>query len=222
MESVMSETTPKATKKTEYHKVTMTDGRSVEIPVSRKLNTEVIYDSAETPIGVRFDFVNGETRTVYVADLPEAIIAQAVVHGLKQKVADDWAGAKTETGEPASLEDIVLMCDDMLTRLAAGEWSLKRAAGDSMAGASVVIKAISLVTGKSVNEVKALLDAKLAAMAKDAEAAGKTAPTRQKLYATFRNPASAIGRKIRELEEEKAAKNAVGDADALVAEMTAA
>lgn len=216
----MSETTPK--KKTEYNKVTMSDGRVVEIPVSRKLATEILEGGAEGEFGgVRFDFVNGETRTLLLSELPQAIINYSAVHGLKQKIADDWAGAKDDQGQPASLEDIVLMCDEMMARLRAGDWAVQRAAGDSMAGASVVIRAISEVSGKTVSEVKALLDKRLEQMKADAEASGKTAPTRQKLYATFRNPASAIGKKIRELEEAKAAKNAVGDADALVAEISA-
>lgn len=218
----MSEVQTPAKKKTEYNKVTMSDGRVIEIPVTRKLASEVIEGGAEGEYGgVRFDFANGETRTLLLADLPQSVINYAAVHGLKQKIADDWAGAKDSEGNPASLEDIVLMCDDMMERLRNGAWEVQRAAGDSMAGASIVIRAIAEVTGKTASEVKAHLNTKLEKMRADAEAAGSTPPTRQRLYATFRDPRSAIGKKIRELEEARASKNALGDADALVAEMSA-
>lgn len=209
-------------KKTEYTKVKMTDGREVEFPVTRKVSADVLSDASGNPTGVRFDFVNGDTRSLLVADLPAEIVNYSAVHGLKQKVADDWAGAKDEAGQPATIEDIVLMCDDMIGRLSRGEWSLQRAAGDSMAGASIVIQAIAAVYGKTTAEVKAYLDTQLETMRKQAEAAGATPPTRQKLYATFRKPGSAIAKKIAELEAERAAKNSVGNAEDLLAGLSAA
>jgi len=220
----MSETqtaTP-AKKKTEYIKVKMTDGREVDFPKSRKAQSDVLEGAEGSFSGIRFDFVNGETRTLELSDVPESVINYSACHGLKQKIADDWAGMKNEDGTPASIDDVVLACDEMMNRLRTGDWRVAREPGDSTAGASIVIQALSEVTQKTVAEVKALLDAKLAKMKADAEAAGQTPPTRQKLYATFRDPRSAIGKKIRELEEAKAAKNAVGDADAMVAELSGA
>lgn len=228
MNDVTQETTQEtpaakaAKKKTEYIKVKMEDGRDVEFPVTRKVSAEVLTDSTGASTGVRFDFVNGSTRSLMVAALPATIVNYSACHGLKQKVADDWAGAKDEAGQPATIDDIVLMCDDMLARLSRGEWSLQRAAGDSMAGASIVIQAIAAVYGKTANEVKAYLDSQLETMKKAAEAAGATPPTRQKLYATFRKPGSAIAKKIAEIEAERAAKNSVGNAEDLLAGLAAA
>lgn len=207
--------------KTEYIKVSMADGRTVEFPKSRKSLSAVLEGAEGTFDGIRFDFVNGESRTLVLSEVPEAVINYSACHGLKQKIADDWAGLKNEDGSPASIDDVVLACEEMMARLRNGDWAAQREAGDSTAGASIVIQALAEITGKTVSEVKALLDKKLAKMKADAEAAGQQPPTRQKLYATFRDPRSDIGKKIRELEEARAAKNALGDANALVAELAA-
>ena len=77
-----------------------------------------------------------------------------------------------------------------------------------------LIKAIVEASGKSVEDIKAFLDAKL----ETAKAKGEKL-TRQALYASFRNPTSKVGQIIRRLEEEKAAKSSAVDADAVLGEL---
>ena len=89
-----------------------------------------------------------------------------------------------------------------------------REAGESLAGASIVIRAICEATGKSISDVRAFLDGKLEA----AKARGEKL-TRQALYASFRNPASKTGAIIKRMEEEKASKSNAVNADDLLAEM---
>lgn len=190
---------------TTYTPVQMTDGRTVQFAGDRKVQKSVLTDDEGSYTGVQFDFRNGETRSLLLEELATAIVSYSSCHGLLQKVGDEWSGT-------TEVDDIVLTCDDILARLRAGNWeSEARGSGDSMSGASVVIKALCEVSGKTVAEVKAFLDAKLAA--------GKESGlTRQKLYASFRNPTSKIGQVIRRLEDEKAAKNAAVNADELLAE----
>jgi hypothetical protein len=216
----MSETatpTPAAAKvakpKVEKVAVTMTDSRVVEFPISRKIQKEVLLDAAGAPIGVRFDFFNGETRTLLLAEVNAFIANYSACHGLGQKVGDEWSGVMKQGG---TIEDIVLTCDQMFTRLRGGAWDAESTGtGDSMAGATVIIKALVEVTKRDAAWVKAFLEK----MLEDGKATGLT---RQKMYASFRDPKSQVGQVIRRLEEEKAAANASFNADDVAAQMLAA
>jgi hypothetical protein len=208
----MSETavpaTPKASK-TVHTPVTMTDGRVVQFAGERKVDKNVLADESGAYVGVRFDFRNGETRSIHTSELAEGIVQYAACHGLMQKIGDEWSGV-------TALDDIVLTCEEMIKRLVSGAWEAegRGGSGDSLAGASVVIKALCEASGKTPDEVKSFLETKLAA--------GKESGlTRQKLYASFRNPTSKVGQIIRRLEDERAAKAAAVDADAYVAELGA-
>lgn len=192
----------------EVTQVTMGDGRQVAFTGKTKLNKEVIYDQNDRPVAVRFDFVNGETRSF---DLTETVLlAELAAHGAKQKIGDETAGVP-------DVDDMVIAIDAMLDRLAKGEWTKAREAGDGFSGASVVIRAVMEVSGKSQADVKAFLDGKL----KAAEAKGEKL-SRKDLYDSFRKPGSKTGEIIRRLEDEKKAKAAKFDGDELAAELTGA
>lgn len=198
-----------AKKTTTYTKVSMADGREVEFPGDQKVKKSVVFTDGQAT-GVRFDFRNGAVRALALSELAANIREYSACHGLLQKIGDEWSGTK-------EVEDIVLTCDDIMKRLVAGDWAVEREAGDSLAGASIVIKAICEASGKTVDEVKAFLDGKLEA----AKAKGEKL-TRQALYASFRNPTSKVGQIIRRLEEEKAAKASAVDADAVLGELAGA
>lgn len=212
-DTAVAETKP-AKSKTVYTSVTMTDGRKVDFPGTRKTMKDVLADEAGAFIGVRFDYVSGETRTLLLSELDPSITTYASCHGLLQKVGDESSGV-------TEIDDIVLTTDEMLARLRSGSWDAARASGDSMAGASLVIKALIEASkteknpaGKTAAEIKAALDAKL-------EAGKEAGLTRQKLYASFRNPTSKVGQIIRRLEDERAAKGASVDADEFAASLQA-
>lgn len=206
--------------------VKMTDGRVVEFPQSQMVKREVLLDENEVAYGARFDFVNGETRTVTLDDM-QAVASYAACHGLVQKIGDEWAGAKDAGGNPAGVEDVVLIADEIISRLAKGDWFTERKGGESLAGASVVIQALVAIsqeadpngTGKTAAEVKAFLDKKLEALKTAAEAQGQKAPSRAALYASYRKPGTKVAAKIAEIEAAKATKNAVVDADEEVARL---
>jgi hypothetical protein len=199
--------------KTEYTAVKMEDGRTVQFPGTRQVSKEINVGDGE--VSVRFDFRNGATRSISSGDLTEALQLQALGHGLSQKIGDSWASIK-------AVEDMVLQCDELLEQVKGGNWFAPSAggSGDSMAGASIVIRAIVEATGKDVAFVKDFLKKKLDA-AKAAVDAGNPAAklTRQDLYSSFRNPTTKTGQIIKRLEEEALTKNNKVDSSALLAEM---
>ena len=204
----MSETEVKAGKKpTEYTTVAMDDGRSVQFAGARQCDKTSLIDVAAGTAAVRFDFRNGKTFTVSAGDLSTETQLTALAHGLSQKVGDEWSGTK-------DVEDMVLTAEAIITRLKRDGWSAPREAGDSLSGASVVIRAIVEVTGKTVEQVKTFLDGKLEA----AKAKGEKL-SRQELYASFRNPTSKTGVVIKRLEDEKVSKGVKIDSDALLADI---
>jgi hypothetical protein len=193
---------------TEYTKVKMDDGREVEFAGKRKMAKEIIVDEAAGNVTTRFDFRNGKTLTVSASQLTKADALYACGHGLGQKCGDNAAGVD-------DVEDMYLAVEDVVKQLTVDKsWSAAREAGDSTAGASIVIKAICEANGKSVDFVKEFLNKKLEA----AKAAGQKL-SRQELYNAFRNPATKTGQIIKRLEEEKLAKGSSVDASALLAEM---
>jgi len=196
-----------AKKAVERTEVKMEDGRTVSFPGARQVDKTSLIDIEASTAAVRFDFRNGKTITISAGDLSLETQLTALAHGLAQKVGDEWSGTK-------EIEDIVLTAEDIVTRLRTVGWSAPREAGDSLSGASIVIRAIVEVTGKTVEAVKTFLDGKLAA----AKARGEKL-SRQELYSSFRNPTSKTGVVIKRLEDEKAAKGSKINSDELLGEM---
>ena len=178
--------------------VTLEDGRSVTFTGKTKMNKEVLADGS-----VRFDFANGNTRTFDVAN--SNLLLELASHGAKQKIGDETAGV-------ADVDDMVIAVDAMLERLAKGDWSKAREAGDGFSGASVVIRAVM----EAQADVKDFLDGKL----KVAEERGEKL-SRKDLYDSFRKPGTKTGDIIARLENEKKAKAAKFDGDDLAAELAA-
>ncbi len=174
--------------------VTMTDGRQVEFVGKKRMDKEVII-GADGSVSVRFDFKNGETRTIDAADLSDQLQFQAIGHGLSQKVGDETAGED-------DVDDMVVAVDSIIERLRKGEWTARREAGDGFSGASIVIKALCEHTGKTVEFIKGFLQSKLDA---DKAAGGKL--TRAGLYASFRAGNSPVAGIIQRMEAEKQAKS---------------
>jgi len=195
-EATAAAPTPK--KVVEKETVTMNDGRQVEFAGKRKMLKEATVDG--NTVSVRFDFRNGETRTFTV---PPELLGQFAAHGASQKIGDETAGV-------SDLDDMVVGVDTIIERLSKGEWAAAREEGDGFSGASVVIKAIAEVTGKTAEQVKVFLQSKL----DQAKAKGEKL-TRQALYKSFRNPNSKTGVVIQRMELEKASKSGVNSDDLL-------
>lgn len=195
-----------AKQKVEVQMVAMEDGRTVSFAGKKKMLKEVVV--GENSVQIRFDFRNGMSRLF----TPRGDMAlQFIGHGASQKIGDEAAGEE-------SVDDMVVCIDDVIGRLNNGEWTSRRAAGDSFSGASIVIKAICEVTGKSVEDTKAFLQRKL-----DEAAAKGEKLSRSDLYASFRRPTSKTGVVIARLEAEKAAKSGTSvNSDDMLDELEAA
>ena len=118
--SEATQDTPVKAKKapTEYIKVTMEDGRTVEFAASRKTDKTILEDDAGNAVGVRIDFVNGATRTLEFSELSQGILLQSCGHGISQKAGDNYASVK-------EVEDMVLAVDEIFARLRQGDWAVK-------------------------------------------------------------------------------------------------
>jgi len=195
--------------------VTMKDGRAVTFVGKRKLLKDYIIDESKVVIsgdqiclkqgavGVRLDYVNGETR---LWTPPLELVARGLGHGLIQKLGDEIAGTD-------DVDDCVIATDDLMEQLDKGDWNQK-AEGGGFSGASVVIRALVLAAerkGKpiTVEKVKTYLNGRLeAAKAKNEKL------SRKELYDSFRKPGTTVGDIVQELEKEKAQKASKVDANA--------
>lgn len=184
-EEVQEVATEGAPKK-DVHLVKMSDGREVGFAGKRKM-VKTIEGNA-----LRFDFVNGETRLFHLPH-DHKHLHRLALHGASQKIGDETAGEE-------KVEDMLNAVDGMIARLNSDEdpFARVKTAGDSFSGSSIVIRAISLVKGVSVEKVKEFLEQVL----KD-----NPGLSRQALYKSFRDPSSATGKKILELEAEAGAKS---------------
>lgn len=203
----------KAKAETQRTKVKLEDGREVEFAGTRKTSKEILLDAEGNATGVRFDFINAKTRTLMFSDVPVKTLGYSAGHGIAQKAGDEYSGVK-------EVDDMVLAVEEIFDRLRKGAWEAEgRAAGDSIAGASLVIRAIieaQAARGKTMTTeaVKAYLQKKL----DDAKAKGEKL-TRQGLYASFRAANTPTGAIIKRLEEERAAKSVQVDATSLLDDM---
>lgn len=207
--------TSEKSKKPEVVQVQMSDGRTVGFTGNRKLLKETLIDESKLvldgntlmvqagAVSTRLDFKNGETRTFAV---PLVLFAKSAGHGSEQKLGDETAGEK-------DVDDMVIAVDDLIDRLTKGEWTQVREAG-GFAGASVVVRALMEVSGKTQEDVKAFLQKKL-----DAAVAKGEKLSRKELYDSFRVEGTKTGEIIRRMEAEKIAKNAKVDADKALAEL---
>lgn len=165
-EAEAATTTGAATKKKEKPRisVTMEDGRTVEFPEDTKAkkvalvrvgeeirSADEVEDKStiDAYVGVRWDFVNGKTRSILLADI--ALLKPGLIgcHGLSQKGGDEYASEK-------DVDDAVLAFDDLMDRLKKGEWSERREGG-GFGGASVLAKAIMEVFKLDETQVREYL-----------------------------------------------------------------
>ncbi|HSW65392.1 MAG TPA: hypothetical protein VLH56_19095 [Dissulfurispiraceae bacterium] len=98
--------------------------------------------------GYRWEFAHGEQETVLLSELTEEIQGHLMLHGLKQKGSDNYAGAK---GDSVVAHGLFMKCIDSLR---AGEWSGKREAGPKEEPIDLLIEAVVLVTKKDAVAVR--------------------------------------------------------------------
>ena len=118
-------------------------------------------------------FDNGEALRLHVSQLGVNVAAQALMHGLKQKLVDAAAISRnTETGRSATTEDKYNAVREVYDRLLAGQWNKGREAGTGATGSGgLLLRALGrLYPQRSPEKIRAyfdgLDDAKRAALRK--------------------------------------------------------
>jgi hypothetical protein len=89
-------------------------------------------------------FAHGEELSVNAQDLPNSMKDACLMHGLKQKLCDAYSGDV----DPASAME---SSKSVLDALVKGDWST-RAAGEGGSRVTQLAKALSMVTGKALEE----------------------------------------------------------------------
>ncbi|UOF77862.1 hypothetical protein [Bacteriophage sp.] len=133
---------------TQVETVTMKDGRIVEFAGKRRMLKESKLN-ADGSVAVQLDFRNGETR---LFTIPPAMLNKFAAHGAEQKLGDETAGLE-------DTDDMVLAIDELIDRLYAGEWSVRKE-GNGLAGTSVLARALVEVYNKTMDEIRAYLKGK--------------------------------------------------------------
>lgn len=154
------------------------------------------------PDGLRLTFAHGETLTIRTTQLAPSIIAQAIVHGLKQKLVDAAAISRNpETGRSATVEDKFAAVKEVYDRLLSGQWNKTREGGAGGGNGGLLFAAlVRLYAGRKTDEeIRGFLAGK-----SDAEQAALRASSR-------------VAPIIQAIKDERAAKKGLPDADDLLA-----
>jgi hypothetical protein len=119
--------------------------RTVEFNAKQKL----VKESDAATGTVNLFFRNGVQETFTI---PETLRAQFAVHGAEQKLGDAMAGVE-------DIDDGVESIREMITRLNAGDWNVRREGG-SGAGSSILLRALVEASGKTPEAIREFLSSK--------------------------------------------------------------
>lgn len=127
------------------------------------IDASIAMDDATNPLNpnnsLHLAFSNGRTLVCQVGDLSPSIIAQAIMHGLKQKLVDAAAIARNpDTGRSATVADKFDAVDEVFQRLLVGQWNKVREGGGSTGG--LLLRALMQHTGKDRETTIAFLEGK--------------------------------------------------------------
>lgn len=133
---------------------------------NKTINTTVRTDGGLTGNGsLRIDVVGFDPLMVQLRDLSDAMIEQAALHGLKQKIVDAAALSRNpDTGRSATAADKYNAMREVLDRVMAGEWNKARGDGSGTGSGGLLFAALCRIySSKDVAEIRAFLDGKTAA-----------------------------------------------------------
>lgn len=98
-----------------------------------------------------FTFSHGSVVEINNGDFSEETLAKFLQYGIKQKLQDSYSGVK----DSAEAEKNLLA---LVERLKNGEWTASRVAGTS-SQTTKLISVVATISGKSIAEVTALIEA---------------------------------------------------------------
>ena len=128
----------------------------------KKTQTAIAAEINGTQLSLTF--ASGDSLVIDSTKLAPAIIAQAIMHGLKQKLIDAAAISRDpETGRTATIDDkyrAVRAVYDRITHPDAPEWNKTRAGEGGGNKGGLLLRAMMRLTGKSREDVMAFLEDK--------------------------------------------------------------
>lgn len=203
-----SDEKPKA-KKAEVEIVDLEDGSKGEFVGKRKLNKSYILKEDGSLDHARFEFRNGR---VLLVQIPESLLGQFAGHGVIQKYGDELAGMKPSEGQTeVDIDDMVLEMEKLDKSIQEGKWSTRKE-GDGMGGTSILIQALVIYGGKTVEQVKAFL-------------ADKDAKFKAALRLDDKRQSKLVGKTmatiVKEIEQAKATKGVKVDTSAALDDLDA-
>ena len=134
--------------------------KTVNIPA---IDATVLTTADGTPYGLHLAFSHGEKLILRATDLSPMIVAQAIVHGLKQKLVDAAAISRnTETGRAASVQDKYDAVKEVYDRLLSGEWNKRREGGSGGSAGGLLFRALCRMYDgkKTADDIRAFLEGK--------------------------------------------------------------
>lgn len=107
------------------------------------VSAEVIRNEAGQAGALRLAFANGKELYINANDLTRDLLAEALIHGLKQKLVDAAAISRnSETGRSATADDKYQAVKEVYDRLLSGAWNAPREGGGA---GSLLFKALCRV-----------------------------------------------------------------------------
>lgn len=147
---------------------------------------------------IEFKFEDDSSQLFSLARCPENVQRWLSVHGASQKIGDTYAGAAKAANPLAWAKECV---EEMIAALYAGETGVAREGGGGSVRPSIFVEALARVTGKSVEEVRALVDAMDEAQVKEYKSKKKVARAMADITV---ERAAARAKALAESEDEEA------------------
>lgn len=130
------------------------------------ISAETSFEGTNITLGLRdavlmLAFSNGQAMQLTIDQLSPAIIEQAIIHGLKQKLVDAAAISRNPTtGRSATIDDKYNAVREVYDRLLSGQWNKVRDGGSGMKG-GLLFRALCLMyADKTPDAIRAFLDKK--------------------------------------------------------------
>lgn len=187
--------------------ITMPEGwNSEDTAIAEKTWSNVVM-----PLGkLTLDFEHGKIVEIDATQLSHDVLAQALMHGLKQKLVDAAAISRNpENGRAATIETKFDAVAEVAERLLTGEWNKRREGGPT--GGLLKRALIEMYNGrKSAEQIEAFLAAK---SDKEKAALRKNPKVAEIIERLRREDAAAKGEDagvdlLAELEQEEEARDA--------------
>lgn len=139
---------------TKHTPVRMEDGRTVHFPPSRTvLRTPLIHGDA---VGVRFDFVTGQTRTFPV---PPSVAREALARGYSDKLGALLSSAQGGAPAPPDPATSIAILEGAHAAISStGRWNPSRERSPATGG--LLLAALIEYTGKTPDALQAILATK--------------------------------------------------------------